>query len=785
MTLLSKKDDLTSLKNWRPISLINTDAKVFTRLLNARLMPHLNRLISLQQLGFMPGRFIGENGKLLNVVMSVAEKTSSQAIGLLLDQEKAYDRIHPEYLRQSMSVLGIPSAVIDSLCTLFFSTSIRININGHLSDSFIQQRGLRQGDPISPLLFNIAFDPFIRSMNTSPDIAGFKFPPLAQETNSSVPTIKIMAYADDTLVLLDDPAEMPALQNIISMYSNASNALLNFGKTEAFSLSGSTLPLWRTYLQQLSPPITSWHDKSALSPLIYLGYPVYSSVTQRNQFVDQLLTKVKLSCQIHSQRSLSIRGRMTVLNTLIYSKLWHVLGVVPLTTTQLASFRSLGSAFLNNYRFPRIAYTALVPSRKVGGLGTLDPCIQQLTLQWRWVLPLLSGSSPTSVTAPFSVQYIRAALSFFTQGDYLRPLLFSQCRSGFSSLLNNPYKILFQAVDHLPKTFLQSRLNASTCVDLPLESALISPDNLSLSPPSPSLLDSLFPNFPGIRKLVVGDIVVYDTLLRSLRLRFRSEYRRLPTLTHKVVRAIQERQLRMSPFLLRLCLPGLVPPETVEGPTNYVPLCTHSLQIVASFGTHFRPVAYRDYLLSKLFPPKAFHPPIPQPKWLKFWKLPLPLPARTTWFRLLHKAIPCKQLLHSRIPTVHSSAACIFCNFEDDITHFFFECTFKSSLWSAALHRYFPSLQLSTDQTQTSVLTLSLGMADFETSPVIPNVSVLSLLGCILHTLWSAHWNHVFNNTRLTPTTLNQQLDRMVLRLNSELSPPPPRPTLHRLDSTS
>ncbi|KAG1258817.1 hypothetical protein G6F68_008538 [Rhizopus microsporus] len=377
MTLLPKKGALTSLKNWRPISLINTDAKVFTRLLNARLMPHLNRLISPQQLGFMPGRFIGENGKLLNVVMSVAEKTSSQAIGLLLDQEKAYDRIHPEYLRQSMSVLGIPSAVIDSLCTLFFSTSIRINVNGHLSDSFIQQRGLRQGDPISPLLFNIAFDPFLRSVNTSPDIAGFKFPPLAQETNSSVSAIKIMAYADDTL-------------------SNASNALLNFGKTEAFSLSGSTLPLWRTYLQQLSPPITSWHDKSALSPLIYLGYPVYSSVTQRNQFVDQLLTKVKLSCQIHSQRSLSIRGRMTVLNTLIYSKLWHVLGVVPLTTTQLASFRSLGSAFLNNYRFPRIAYTVLVRSRKVGGLGTLDPCRVWSLMMSLFIILLFISVQPTS-----------------------------------------------------------------------------------------------------------------------------------------------------------------------------------------------------------------------------------------------------------------------------------------------------------------------------------------------------------------------------------------------------
>ncbi|KAG0776244.1 hypothetical protein G6F22_012711 [Rhizopus arrhizus] len=55
MSLLPKKGDLTSLKNWRPISLINTDAKVFTRLLNARLMPYLSKIITTNQLGFMPG----------------------------------------------------------------------------------------------------------------------------------------------------------------------------------------------------------------------------------------------------------------------------------------------------------------------------------------------------------------------------------------------------------------------------------------------------------------------------------------------------------------------------------------------------------------------------------------------------------------------------------------------------------------------------------------------------------------------------------------------------------
>ncbi|KAG1400351.1 hypothetical protein G6F59_013187 [Rhizopus arrhizus] len=107
--LLPKKGDLTSLKNWRPISLINTDAKIFTRLLNCRLMSVFSSRISPHQMGFMPQRFIGEHGRLLQLIMSSVSIQKSSAVGLLLDQEKAYDRVHPEYLSQVMRRFGIPA----------------------------------------------------------------------------------------------------------------------------------------------------------------------------------------------------------------------------------------------------------------------------------------------------------------------------------------------------------------------------------------------------------------------------------------------------------------------------------------------------------------------------------------------------------------------------------------------------------------------------------------------------------------------------------------------------
>ncbi|GAN01832.1 conserved hypothetical protein [Mucor ambiguus] len=101
MVLLFKKGDPELLKNWRPLSLISSDAYLFTKLLANRFKPVLSKLVTPYQTGFMPHYLIPDNAWLNQTLMTNlrAAAPDDPNVSVLLDQEKAYDRVNPTYLR--------------------------------------------------------------------------------------------------------------------------------------------------------------------------------------------------------------------------------------------------------------------------------------------------------------------------------------------------------------------------------------------------------------------------------------------------------------------------------------------------------------------------------------------------------------------------------------------------------------------------------------------------------------------------------------------------------------
>ncbi|PHZ15681.1 uncharacterized protein RHIMIDRAFT_91853, partial [Rhizopus microsporus ATCC 52813] len=92
----------------------------------------------------MQGKSIADSGLLAQITIKQASFWSPSEVDLLCNQEEAYDRVHPVYLRSVLQTFGLPSVFISAVCSLFFSTTMKANVNGYSSSPIQLGRGLRQ-----------------------------------------------------------------------------------------------------------------------------------------------------------------------------------------------------------------------------------------------------------------------------------------------------------------------------------------------------------------------------------------------------------------------------------------------------------------------------------------------------------------------------------------------------------------------------------------------------------------------------------------------------------------
>jgi len=158
ITLLPKKEGADQPKDFRPISLVHSFAKLITKLLANRLAGHLQQMVSPNQNAFIKGRFIQDNFMLVQQTARFFHQQKQPRILLKLDISKAFDSVSWPFLIEILQHLGLGQIWRDILCGLLSSSSTQVLLNGIPGKHIYHQRGLRQGDPLSPMLFILVMD---------------------------------------------------------------------------------------------------------------------------------------------------------------------------------------------------------------------------------------------------------------------------------------------------------------------------------------------------------------------------------------------------------------------------------------------------------------------------------------------------------------------------------------------------------------------------------------------------------------------------------------------------
>ena len=154
ISLIPKKDkELTNLNNWRPITLLNIDYKIATKAMPNRMKNVLPNIINNCQTGFLKGRYIGENIRLLFDIIEHSLETNKPGCLIFADFEKAFDSLDHNFMLKTLSSFNFGESFLKWINLFYTDIQTCVYNNGHMSDFFNVERGVRQGCPLSPYLF--------------------------------------------------------------------------------------------------------------------------------------------------------------------------------------------------------------------------------------------------------------------------------------------------------------------------------------------------------------------------------------------------------------------------------------------------------------------------------------------------------------------------------------------------------------------------------------------------------------------------------------------------------
>ena len=227
ITLIPKPEkELLQITNYRPITLLNCDYKIVAKVLNNRLKKLLHEIIGPQQNGFVGGRYIGHNIRLLFDVIDYMDAKNKPGAIILLDIYKAFDSLSWPFIFHVFKAYKFGKYLVSWIKILYHNTKCCVTNNNCLSPFFDIRKGVRQGDPVSPTIFIMCIE--IMNKALMHDL-GYKGLFIADTS------LKSSMFANDTVIFLDGRAsQFKQVFDILQQFSVFSGLQINLEKSQAF-----------------------------------------------------------------------------------------------------------------------------------------------------------------------------------------------------------------------------------------------------------------------------------------------------------------------------------------------------------------------------------------------------------------------------------------------------------------------------------------------------------------------------------------------------------------------
>ncbi|WMV41678.1 hypothetical protein MTR67_035063 [Solanum verrucosum] len=352
VALIPKKVGAEELTDFRPISLIGGVYKIIAKLLAERLKKVLHRLVDSQQMAFIKGRQIMDAVLIANECVESRQRSKCPGILCKLDIQKAYDHLNWNFLLLMMQRMGFGAKWIRWVKFCISTVKFSILVNRTPSGFFSSQRGLRQGDPLSPFLF-------------------------------------ILAMEDDTLIFCEAMTEQMLILRVIFIIFEAVSGLhINWGKSFIYPINE---------VAQVESLARVLGGRVGELPTIYLSMPL-GGKSKSIGIWNGVIEKCEKKLTNWKSQYLSRGGRLTMVNSVLDAIPAYMMFVFPAPDNVIQRIDALRRSFFwqgneDKKKFHLVKWEEVIKNKKEGGLGIRNMKKQNKSLMLKWLWKFMTGEN--------------------------------------------------------------------------------------------------------------------------------------------------------------------------------------------------------------------------------------------------------------------------------------------------------------------------------------------------------------------------------------------------------